>query len=82
VSGYRGDGGNSLRTNAANLRHHGMKFTARGRDNDASSSGNCANWKRGGWWFNACFKICLMCSSRCTDQTGTDKTGNDKTWTQ
>nr|XP_039265843.1 ryncolin-2-like [Styela clava] len=34
--------------------HDGMKFTAKDKDNDNWSGGNCAKWLRGGWWFNSC----------------------------
>lgn len=35
--------------------HHGFPFTTKDSDNDGSSS-NCALNKKGGWWYNACYK--------------------------
>ncbi|XP_033643308.1 microfibril-associated glycoprotein 4-like [Asterias rubens] len=32
----------------------GMDFTTIDRDNDEASGGNCAEWMRGGFWFNYC----------------------------
>ncbi|XP_022094581.1 microfibril-associated glycoprotein 4-like [Acanthaster planci] len=34
--------------------HNGMDFTTIDHDNDRASGGNCANWMRGGFWFNYC----------------------------
>lgn len=33
-----------------------MNFTTRDRDNDASDVGNCAEYFRGGWWYNSCHR--------------------------
>jgi len=41
--------------------HNGMKFTTHDQDNDLSTTGNCANARRGGWWYNHCFFACLTC---------------------
>ena len=34
--------------------HNGEKFTTIERDNDRDSSGNCAVWRGGGFWWRAC----------------------------
>ena len=62
VSGYRGDGGNNLQSSGDYL-HDGMMFTTYDSDNDLSSSTNCGSSKSGGWWFNKCYKVCLMCNA-------------------
>ena len=41
--------------------HNGMKFTTYDQDNDLLWIGNCANARRGGWWYNSCFFACLTC---------------------
>ena len=48
--------------------HDGMKFTARGVDNDNfwgvfNINTNCAtdSGRNGGWWFNSCHWVCLTC---------------------
>ena len=48
VDGYQGDAGDNLM-----LRHNGMKFTTRDRDNDIYKN-NCANLYNGGWWYDKC----------------------------
>ncbi|CAL4210607.1 unnamed protein product, partial [Meganyctiphanes norvegica] len=35
--------------------HHGQLFTTLDRDNDAYSSGNCAESFTGGWWYDRCY---------------------------
>ena len=55
VAGYSGTAGDSIlyRSGVDNL--NGMAFSTHDRDNDLWSGGNCAqNYKRGGWWYNAC----------------------------
>ena len=47
VGNYSGTAGNSLNY------HNNCAFTTFDRDNDLGKS-NCANWQRGGWWFNNC----------------------------
>eukprot|EP00058_Branchiostoma_floridae_P005604 XP_002591092.1 hypothetical protein BRAFLDRAFT_62610 [Branchiostoma floridae] len=47
IGGYSGDAGDSLSL------HNGGKFSARDKDNDASS-GSCIIWFSGGWWYNNC----------------------------
>ncbi|KAH8415177.1 hypothetical protein KR215_006709 [Drosophila sulfurigaster] len=32
-----------------------MKFTTFDHDNDAYDLGNCANWRKSGWWYNDCY---------------------------
>jgi len=69
VSGYSGDAGDSLQYEGgwngyACLgchNHNGMKFTTYDQDNDLSARGNCASFKKGGWWYNRCLWACLTC---------------------
>jgi len=51
VSGYSGNAG----FDAFGI-HHGMMFTTYDRDNDLSSSLNCAVRSGGGFWYNACYQ--------------------------
>ena len=48
VGEYSGTAGDSLAW------HNGMKLTTRDNDNDITS-GNCAQYWHGGWWFSGCF---------------------------
>ena len=48
VSGYTGTAGNSL------PHHNGRQFSTRDQDNDAYSTGHCAQTHKGGWWYGAC----------------------------
>ena len=49
VSSYSGTaGGDSL------AHHNNMAFSTKDRDHDRSSSGNCAVWYTGAWWYNQC----------------------------
>jgi hypothetical protein len=41
---------------------NGIKFTTTDSDNDYYPSGDCASEYGGGWWFDACFYICLNCA--------------------
>ena len=47
VSGYCGTAGDAL------AYHNLMKFTTKDNDND-QSSGNCANYFKGAWWYGSC----------------------------
>ena len=48
VSGFTGNCGDSL------AYHNGQMFTTTDRDNDESSSRNCAIVYKGGFWYNDC----------------------------
>ena len=52
VSGYTGTAGDSL------TYHNGRRFTTKDRDNDNHESLNCAQYHRGGWWYNGWYYIC------------------------
>ena len=59
VDGCTGDAGNPLEGSGA-FRHDGMMFSTYDQDNDLGDS-KCGSTKKGGWWFNACYRCCLMC---------------------
>ncbi len=39
--------------------HNGMAFSTHDRDNDKKTSSNCAESRKGAWWFNNCDRACL-----------------------
>ena len=49
IKDYNGTAGDDL-TNVYNI----MKFTTHDKDNDNANTQNCANYYKGGWWFNRC----------------------------
>ena len=65
VAGYSGDAGNLLNDDGSDgrYRHDGMMFSTVDSDKDMDVDGNCADGKNGGWWFNHCYKACLMCNN-------------------
>jgi len=56
LSGYTGDGGDSMEYtgNAGYYNHNNMLFTTADRDNDWMGGSNCAVTHHGGWWYDAC----------------------------
>ena len=36
--------------------HRGMSFSTRGHDNDKAGHYDCALQKKGGWWYNSCYR--------------------------
>jgi len=81
VSGYSGDAGNGLAYEGewngdglfGNYNHNGMKFTTYDQDNDEYPyyiyGGNCAPYRGGGWWYNNCYYVCLMCNENSNEWT-------------
>ena len=53
VGGYSGTAGDSMI-----VEHNGIMFSTSDNDND-NNSGNCAQYFRGGWWFNSCCRSYL-----------------------
>ena len=47
------DGGRLFNT------HYGMNFSTYDRDNDSSSSSNCASQYQAGWWFKGCYSMTI-----------------------
>lgn len=47
IANYNGNAGDSLTW------HNNMKFTTKDIDNDPFGK-NCANYQKGGWWYNQC----------------------------
>ncbi|XP_065198658.1 fibrinogen-like protein 1 isoform X2 [Sycon ciliatum] len=37
--------------------HNGQQFSTRDRDHDSSSSGDCSNTWKGGWWYHNCHYV-------------------------
>lgn len=46
---YSGDAGNALEN------HDGMMFTTKDQDNDDWERGNCAQMRKGAWWYHSCY---------------------------
>ena len=71
VSGYSGDAGDGLQYEGdydgngyfGCYYHSGMNFSTFDRDNDLSSSLNCAGGRGGGWWYHCCYWACLTCDA-------------------
>ena len=49
IGGYQGDAGDAMAF------HNGNKFSAKDKDVDTWSGNNCANTKKGAWWYAACY---------------------------
>ena len=62
LSGFSGNATDSLTSTSMSSTGNldGMNFSTPDADNDRSSD-NCAQYNRGGWWFNDCFHACLTC---------------------
>ena len=50
ISGFTGNGGDSLAT----AQQNGQAFSTYDVDNDSSDTSNCAERFKGAWWYNAC----------------------------
>nr|XP_019929887.2 fibrinogen-like protein 1 [Crassostrea gigas] len=59
VTGYTGDAGDSF-SGPCTKCNNGMPFSTYDRENDNAPNdmyyGHCAQWAKGGWWFNACHR--------------------------
>ncbi|CAG2202698.1 unnamed protein product [Mytilus edulis] len=53
LTGYEGTAGNAM-VDHNGTPMNGMMFTTRDRDNDISTSHNCGNIKKSGWWHASC----------------------------
>ena len=53
VAGYSGTAGDSIEYGSGGDNHNGMAFSTYDSDNDLASY-HCAQYTKGGWWFNAC----------------------------
>ena len=64
VDGFSGDAIDGFRFTGAsgNEYHNGRRFSTYDQDTDLYGTGNCATDYGGGWWYNACFHVCLTCS--------------------
>ena len=56
---YSGTAGDSLLLFPNTSLHLQLKFSTRDRDNDLSSSENCAKVYRGAWWYSSCHEANL-----------------------
>ncbi|KAJ1190361.1 hypothetical protein NDU88_007099 [Pleurodeles waltl] len=52
---YHGDAGDSLTNTSTKSMHDNMKFSTHDRDNDRSTSSECADLHGGGWWYDSCY---------------------------
>ena len=42
--------------------HNGMVFSTEDNNNNVGCTKNCPKLLGGGWWFNCCFQICIVCT--------------------
>ena len=54
VSGHSGDLEDVFNSKSLNQVHNGMAFSTYDQDHDRSSGSNCAEMKKGGFWYNSC----------------------------
>ena len=56
VAGYSGTAGDSMQHGSgySGWKLNGMAFSTHDSDNDLSSGTNCAQERKGGWWYNNC----------------------------
>ncbi|XP_020601876.1 microfibril-associated glycoprotein 4-like [Orbicella faveolata] len=74
IGSYTGTAGDSLSW------HNDMQFTTRDRDHDNSADGNCAEFYKGAWWYNACLSSNLNGVYYRNQQTSYADGVNWKTW--
>ena len=55
VAGYSGTAGDSILYGSTHLNLNGMAFSTPDRDNDLASETNCAQYFKGGWWYNCMY---------------------------
>ena len=53
IGGYSGTAGDSMTANGPSYHNNLMKFSTLDRDNDKNNRYHCAEYFKGGWWFNA-----------------------------
>ena len=54
VSGYSGTAGDAFNMLPSHVTNNNMVFSTKDSDNDNNLVANCANYFKGGWWYNGC----------------------------